>query len=110
MPRLQHLFRLKLPVILLTIFGDKSICSNCYAWPLRVKPAEVAIRFFNSEHTCRTIIWNVRIRITLRTSSHTFLLINLLPMLSGPVLSGVRSSLQAQYSSSDCHLSKHRRH
>ncbi len=49
--------------------------------------------------TCRTIIWKVRIRITLSTSSHIFLLGTLGAFSIVVVLIGVRSNLQGH----SCH-------
>ena len=47
-------------------------------------------------HTCKTMIWKVRIRMTLSTSSQTFLLPTFGRLSAvAMVLIGVRSSLQA---------------
>ena len=54
-----------------------------------------------SGDTCRTMIWNVRIRITLRTSSQTRLF-GTCPRVCVLVLSGARSSLQCMQ-----HVEKH---
>ena len=48
-----------------------------------------------SRRTCKTMIWKVRIRITLSTSSHTFLFATFGTLSVIEVLIGVRSSLQA---------------